>query len=33
MKPLAAAARAVVDVAIDEEVTVEEIEELAYEES
>jgi len=33
MKPLAAAARSVVDVAIDEEVTVEEIEELAYEES
>ena len=33
MKPLAAAARAVVEMAMDEEVTVEEIEELAYEES
>ena len=33
MKPLAAAARAVVEMAMDEEVTVEEIEELAYEEN
>jgi recombination protein RecA len=33
MKPLAAAARAVVEVAMDEEVTVEEIEEFAYEEN